>query len=155
MVMPLFFPFWHILYFAPFIVLCFYRCPFPNCLIWTFICGFIVDLFSAETVLGNYALNYCLTTFCLYRYRFHFFEDRFSTLPTMTFFFSSLSTLIQVIIFSIIGRPFSLTGSWVFQDLLLVSLQGALFAIVAFTIPFLIISYLKRRYLLFRLTRRK
>lgn len=155
MTMPLLFPFWHFLYFSPFIVLCFYRCTFVNCLIWTFICGLIVDLFSAETRLGNYALNYCLTTFCLYRYRFYFFEDRFSTLPTMTFFFSCFSTLIQVLIFSIISRPFSLTGSWLFQDLLLVSFQGAIYTIFAFTIPSLIISFLKRRYFLFRLAKRK
>lgn len=153
MVMPLLFPHWHLLYFVPFIVLCFYRCKLTSCLIGAFICGFIVDLFSAETALGNSALNYCLTTLCLYRYRYHFFEDRFSTLSTMTFFFSCLSTIMQVVMFSIASRPFALTGSWLFQDLFFTSFQSALYAIFAFKIPALIFSYLKRRYLLYRLSR--
>lgn len=153
--LPLFFPFWHVPIFAPFIVLCFYRHSMTSCLCWSFCCGFIIDLFSAETQLGNYALNYCLTTLCLYRYQFHFFEDRLSTLPTMTFFFTSLSTMIQIVIFQIISRPFALSWHWLFSDLLFIPFQAAICAGVAFVIPSLLLVYLKREYLLFRLSRRR
>lgn len=150
MSLPLFFPFWHALYFVPFLVLCFYRCPFIHALWWSLLCGFIVDLFSAETRLGTFAMNYCLTTFFLYHYKFHFFEDRMSTLPTLTFAFSCLSMLIQVVIFYAIGKSISLSWEWVINDLMAIPLQGALYAILAFTLPAWIATYLKTRYFLFR-----
>lgn len=153
MTLPLFFPFCHLLYFAPFLVLCFYRYSFVGCLWWSLICGFVVDLFSVETRLGTYAMNYCLTTLCLYRYRFHFFEDRWSTLPVMTFSFTCLSTLIQITIFYLISKPFVLSWEWVMNDFFLIPLQVAIYAIVAFILPSLVIAHLKRRYFLFSLLR--
>lgn len=156
LIFPLFFPFWHdILYFTPFIVYCFYRSSLIGCLWWSLISGFIVDLFSADTRLGNDALNYCLATFFLYPYRFHFFEDRLSTLPTLTFCLTCLSALIQVAIFYAISRPFALSWHWLFTDFLFVPLQTSLYAIFAFTIPSLLITYYKRRYLLFQISRKR
>jgi len=152
--LPVLFPFWHMLYFAPFIVLSYYRCSLSGCLWWSLICGFVVDLFSADVHIGNFAINYCLATFCLHRFQLHFFEDRLSTLPVMTFGFTSLSALIQVLFFSLINRPFALTWHWFFNDLLLIPLQAAIYAIFAFTLPSLMIRSFKRRYLLFRLSRR-
>lgn len=153
--LPLFFPFWHLLFFIPFIVQCFYRCSLTGCLWASLICGFIVDLFSAETRLGNYAMNYCLATFCLYRYRFHFFEDRLSTLPTMVFCFTCLSSLIQIAIFYTTSRPFALSLNWLFSDLMIIPIQTSLYAVLAFTFPSTLIIYFKRRYFLFRLFRRR
>ncbi len=155
MVFPLFLPSWHLLYFAPFLILCFYCYSLAGCLWWSLICGFVVDLFSAETRLGIYAMNYCATTLFIYRYQFHFFEDRLSTLPTMSFIFTGLSTLIQVSIFYVISKPFSLSWEWLITDLLLIPLQVAFYSILAFTIPFMIMKSLKRRYVLFRLNRRR
>lgn len=155
MLLPLFFPFWHVLYFAPFLVLCFYYRSLIGCLWWSIICGSIVDLFSADTRLGAYAINYCLTTFCLYRYKVHLFEDRLSPLPVTAFAFTCLSGMIQIGIFYIISKPFSLSWEWAFQDLLIVPLQVALYTVLAFIIPSLIITYLKRRYYLFRLNRNR
>jgi hypothetical protein len=154
MFLPLFFPFWHILYFAPFLVLCFYRCSLIRCLWWSFICGLVIDLFSAETRLGTYAMNHCLTTLCLYRYKFYFFEDRLSTLPAMTFGFSCLSMLIQFLILYLLHPFFSLSWKWIVNDLLLLPLEVAFYAFLAFTLPTLFLSDLKRRYLLFRWARR-
>lgn len=153
--LPLLSPFWHLLYFVPFIVQCFYRHSLNGCLWWSIVAGFIVDLFSADTRLGNYAMNYCLVTVCIYRYRFHFFEDRLSTLPAMTFCFSCLSAFIQIAIFYIISRPFALSWSWLFNDFLFIPLQTSLYAILAFSFPSFLLIYLKRRYLLFRIAKRR
>lgn len=153
--LPLFFPYWHPLYFAPFLALCFYSYSLAGCLWWSLICGFVVDLFSAETRLGICAMNYCATTLFLYRYQFHFFEDRLSTLPTISFSFTLLSTLIQIGIFTVISKPFSLSWEWLFTDLLIIPLQVALYSVLAFTLPFMIMNAIKRRYLLFRLNRRR
>lgn len=155
MLLPLLFPFYHLLYFVPFLILCFYRCSLINCLWWSLLCGLMIDLFSAETRLGTYAINYCLTTLCFYRYKFHFFEDRFSTLPTMTFGFTCLSTLIQVLIFYIMGKSFSLSWEWVISDFFIIPFQMVLYTLLAFTLPSFIVVYLKRRYFLFRLKKRR
>lgn len=155
MTLPLLLPFWHLLYFAPFLVLSFYRCSLVSCLWWSLSCGFIIDLFSADTRLGTYAMNYCITTYCLYRYKFHFFEDRLSTLPVMACIFTCLSTLIQTAIFIITSKSISLSWEWVMHDLFLIPMEVALYTILAFSLPLLIVKDLKRRYLLFRFARRK
>lgn len=155
MVLPLFFPSLHLLFFAPFLVLCFYRCPLSSCLWWALSCGFVIDLLSAQTRLGTYAMNYCLTTLFLYRYKFHFFEDRLSTLPIMTLGFACLSTLIQIAIFYTIGKPLSLSWEWMTNNLFFSPLQDALYAILAFTIPSLVISHIKRRSFFSMARRRK
>ncbi len=130
--LPLFFPFWHVPYFVPFLILCFYQSTFVGCLWWSLICGFIVDLFSADTRLGHYSMGYCLAILCLYRYKFHFFEDRFSTLPFMVYSFTFLIMLIQITIFSIIGKPFLISWDWIISDLLILPLQTSLYAIFCF-----------------------
>lgn len=134
------FPFLRLLYFVPFLVLSFYRCSLPHSLWWAIVCGFVMDLFSTHTPLGIYALIYSLTTAYLYRYQFHFFEDRLSTLPVMTFCFACLSTLIQIFLFSIMGHAISLSWNWFKHDVLWMPLQDALYAILAFTIPTLFFS---------------
>jgi hypothetical protein len=154
MLLPLFFPFLHLLYFPPFLILCFYRCSFVGCLWWALICGLIVDLFSSETRLGNYAINYCLTTLCFYRYKFHFFEDGFSTLPVMSSGFTCLSTLIQVGMFYLIGKPFILSGEWIINDLILIPVQMAIYAILAFSLPAWILSLMKSRHILFHIMKK-
>jgi hypothetical protein len=130
--LPLLFSSLHLLFFAPFLVLCFYRYPLPYCLWWALICGFIIDLLSSHMRLGAY----CFTSLCLYRYQLYFFEDRFSTLPVMTFFFSILSVLTHVCFSYFTGLPFTLSWSWLANDLLWMPIQNALYAIVAFTLPF-------------------
>ncbi len=153
MLLPLFFPFLHLLYFTPFLILCLYRCSLAHCLWWALICGGVIDLFSSETRLGNYAINYCLTIFCLYRYRFLFFEDGFSTLPLMSFIFTCLSMLIQIGIFYLIGKPFTFSGEWLISDLIVLPMQMAIYAILAFSLPAWMLTLMKRRYRLFRLTK--
>jgi rod shape-determining protein MreD len=135
-------------------MLCFYRCSLIGCLWWSVLCGFIVDLFSAEARLGTYAINYCLTSFCLFHYKIQLLEDRLNPLPIMVFGFTFLSTLTQIVIFYMIGKPFSLSWQWALQDLLIVPLQGVLYTVLAFIAPSFIIASLKRRYMLFRLHRR-
>jgi len=143
---PLLFPYWHILYFAPFLILCIYRHTFINCLWRAVACGTIIDLFSAETRLGIYALNYCIAVFFIYRFKKHFFEDKFRTLPVMTFCFSALSALIQVVIFWLMGKSFTLSWEWAASDLFFLPFQGAIYSLIAFSFPLLAYSNLVRRY---------
>ncbi len=155
MVVPFIFSSTTLIYFAPFIILTFYRCPFNRCLWWAFLCGLFFDLFSSQTPLGTYALNYCLTVFLIYRSKDHFFQDALSTLPVITFFFTCCSNLIQGFLFYALGLPFFFTWDWVKSDLFLVPLFTALYAILAFTLPSLTFSILSRRHRLFRLSKRR
>ncbi len=155
MCLPIFFPSLHLIFFAPFLVLCFYRCSLSQCLWWSLACGFMIDLLASQTRLGVYAFNYCLTTICIYRYKFHFFEDRLSTLPAMTFCFACLSTLIQAAIFYLTGKPFSISWEWIKNDLFLSPFQNALYAACLFTFPFVFMLHFKRRYSLFLTARRR
>lgn len=144
MILPLLFPFWHPLYFAPFLIICCKRRPLPVCLGWACACGLFIDLFSSYTPLGNYCLNYCLSTLCLYRYRWHLFEDRFSTLPLLTSCFACLSFLIQIGMFTITGKSFALSWKIVGDNLLWMPLQDAFYAILAFNLPYWGLASLKR-----------
>jgi rod shape-determining protein MreD len=156
MLIPLFFPSLHLLFFAPFLVRSLYQLSLPKCLWWALGCGFMIDLLSSQTRLGTYAINYCLVIVCLYRYRYYFFEDRLSTLPIMTFCFVFLSILIQAGIFYAIGKPFFLTWDWTENNLFSIPFQNSIYAGFAFTFPSLIISNLKRPvYLFFFNLRRK
>jgi len=140
----LFFSSLHLVYFAPFIVLIFYRCPLKQALWWSFACGMMVDLFLADTRLGTTALNYCTVTFFLHNTQFHFFEDRQSTLPVMTFFYSSLSNLIQGMLLTATGEPFHSSWSWVQSDLLFIPVKTSLFSLLCYNFPLSAYYHLKR-----------
>jgi rod shape-determining protein MreD len=148
MIIPIFFPSLYLLYFAPFLILSFYRYSLPHCLWWAFTCGLIIDLLSSQTPLGTYTINYCFTTICLYRYKFLFFEDRLSTLPVMTFCFATLSTLIQAGLIYFIGMSFSLSWQWVLSDLFLNAFQNAVYAGLAFSLPFVVVVRIRREFLI-------
>lgn len=153
--LPMLFPLWHILYFAPFIIVTFYRSTLNGSLWWSLLCGFIIDLYSADTRMGTYALNYCLTTFVLFQYKMHLFEKKFYTLFMMTFCFTILSTIVQTVIFLIIGKLFSLSLYWAVNDLIILPFQAGIYAVIAFAIPLHFIAQLKRRFALYRLTKRR
>lgn len=154
-ILPLLFSSASLVNFAPFLILCFYRFSIVACLWWSFLCGFIVDLYAADSRLGTYAFNYCLATLCLYRYKFHFFEDRLSTLPTMSFNFSFLFTLTQITIFYLFKKNFTLSLDEIFYSSLIIPLQTTLYTLFTFTLPYLIISSIQKKYSRFRFKRRR
>jgi rod shape-determining protein MreD len=133
--LPVFLPHLHLIYFAPFLAASFYRNTKIHSLWLAVLCGSIIDLFSAQTRLGFYALTYFLTVELLYSQQRNFFEDRLSTLPVMTFFFALISTIIQVILLNVFDVGIVLSMEWVKNDLILNPLCDALYAILAFTLP--------------------
>lgn len=130
-----------VLFFAPFLVYSFYHQTKEGSLWLALLCGLIIDLLSAHTRLGFYALNYCLTTNLLYRQKKHFFADNLSTLPIMAFIFSALSTLIQAILLYAFGQGMILSLDWIAIDLIWLPMLDALYAGIAFTLPSLLRGY--------------
>lgn len=135
LVFPILFPDWHLTFFAPFLILCFYRKTFLSSLWIALLSGLIIDILSAGAPLGIHATNYCLVTWLLYKQRLNYFEDSLSTLPILTGFFAITSTLVQVALMSFMDSSIPLSWQWVKSDLIKMPLWDALYALIWFTIP--------------------
>lgn len=132
---PILFPSLHVMAFAPCLVILFYQKPLLTCLWIASICGLLVDLLSSHTHLGLYALNYCLVTAVLYGQQRHFFADRPSTLPLMTLFFSTLSTLFQGVFLYIFEKENIFSWPWIAADLIVLPVLDSIYAFVCFLLP--------------------
>lgn len=132
LLMPVIAPSLRLLFFAPFLVISFYKKSFPYSLWCSFFCGLIIDLLSVQSPFGFYACNYTLTTAILYNQKRNFFSDHLSTLPLMTFLFSFTATILQVLFVYIFGNHVSLGLQWIFSDLFIMPGSDALFALLWF-----------------------
>lgn len=130
--MPVVTPSVRLMYFAPFLILLFYQKSLSYCLWISFFCGFIIDLLSVQPPFGFYACNYTLATAIIYNQKRNFFADHLSTLPIMTFLYSCIATLLEVIFINVFGMRISLGLHWIFSDLLVMPACDALFAFVWF-----------------------
>jgi rod shape-determining protein MreD len=133
-----------LLYFAPFLALCSLTFPFKNALYWAFAIGFLIDLLSSNVPLGTYTAIYCLSFSLLNRYRPPLFEESFLTLPFLVFCFSICFAIFQFAIFKLIGQSFSLTWKWVANELLIMPMKDAIYAIIFFRLPKLLTVHFAR-----------
>lgn len=131
---PALLPTFRLLYFSPFLILVYYQKPYSSSLWISIACGLILDLLASNVRFGLYALNFAMTAAIIYKQRWNFFADSFSTLPIMTFLFSFTSTVIQALLFYIFAKPIPLSLAWVFTDLLAFPALDAIFAVVWFLI---------------------
>lgn len=151
-VIPLCFPNTYLFYFAPFLVSLYYRHSRLTCVWISLLCGLVMDLFSVQTRMGIHSFNYCLTTWLLYPYQRHFFEDSIVKLPVMTFLFSEISTLVHIAQFMTFSHTFPFSWGWAAGDLLLMPMLDALYAGLLFTLPsFLLPKTRTRKTVLFTL----
>lgn len=132
---PVFFPSFPLTYFAPFLIIVYYKYSLSKSLWLSLLCGLSIDLFSSYPRLGISAINYCLTSAFLYHQKRHFFEDRLSTLPIMTCLFSFFSTFLQAIILSIFDNSINFSLYWIFTDLLIMPIIDSFYAFMLFTLP--------------------
>ncbi len=133
---PLYFPHLHLLFFAPYLVTCFYKQSRYSVLWKSLGCGLIIDLFSSTPLFGATTLNYCVTSLLLYRQRRNFFEDQTLTLPLMTFLFSSISSIITALLYLVFASKYTFSLRWIVTDLFEMPILDALYALVFFAIPF-------------------
>lgn len=95
--------------------------------------------------MGLYAVSFCLTTAVLYGQRRNFFADSLSTLPLMTYFFSSLSTLVQLLLLYSFGQGVMISWDWFLTDLIYMPALDALYAFSFFILPAVIFGRPQRR----------
>lgn len=123
-----------LVYFAPCLVLSFYYLSL-NGSIWCGIStGLLVDLFSSHSGLGLHAFTYALCVFLLYPLKFHLFKEKFSTLPLLTFCFSLILNLLQIL-FYFITTPLSLSLSFFLEEWIVFPFLNFLYALLFFKIP--------------------
>lgn len=137
LVLPAVFPFAKINFLIPFLVYLFYHTTQLQCIWWAALCGFIFDSLSSYSHFGIFSANYMLTAWILYKQKFRFFEDGLSTLPLMTFFFSVLSTCLQVFFLDLFGQKIVLSSGWIMNDLLWLPFLDGIYAALTLTLPLL------------------
>jgi hypothetical protein len=85
-------------FFSAPLVMCMYNAPLSLFLTCSFICGALQDCLLLSQRFGFVAISFVLTARMLYPARLYFFKDALSTLPIMTFLFSSISALISALV---------------------------------------------------------
>lgn len=143
--LPALIPNIHLLFFAPALIILYYKKPLVFCLWVSLFCGLLLDLLAGQHRLGLHAINYCLVTGLLYQQKRNFFEDSLTTLPIMTFFFAVLSTTIQVVLLYIFETGIAVSWEWVGIDLLIMPLFDAFYAFFFFTLPMAVLYKKVRR----------
>jgi rod shape-determining protein MreD len=132
---PALFPNCHLNFFVPFLVILFYQKPYHFCLWSAFSCGLFIDLLAAPTKFGLYATSFALSTVLLYQQRRNFFADSLSTLPLMTYLFSTTLTVLQVVLLMLFETDVRVTTHWFFTDLIYMPALDALYAFLVYQLP--------------------
>lgn len=123
-------------YFIPLLIRSIYLKPLQTCIWIAFYIGLCLDLLSSHSRFGIYTTNYVLTTYILFRVKQNFFEDSFTTLPVLTYFFSLTSTMIQILLLLLLDRySIHFTSQFIFTDLILMPLYDTIFTFCVFSIP--------------------
>lgn len=121
-------------YFSAFLVLVYYQKSYLSSLWISLACGLILDLLASNIRFGLHALNFTMTTAIVYKQRWNFFADSFSTLPIMTFLFSFTSSVLQALLLYIFAIHFPLSFQWILTDIFVLPILDALFAVIWFLI---------------------
>lgn len=135
LIFPVIWPTARFFFFVPFLVVSFYQSSYLQSLWLSLFCGIIVDMFSVHAFFGWNAFTYMLTTAILYPKRCYFFADRLTTLPLMTFFFSSIITLFLIFGAEILEGQKLLSWKFVYTDLIVMPIFDALYAFAWVVLP--------------------
>jgi len=138
----LYFPHWHLCALAPYLIVCIYRHTRKGAVWRAFAVGLLFDLLSPSTPFGTTPLIYCACAALLYRQKTNFFEDKLSTLPLMTFFFSVFANTLA----ALTSPTLHLTLSTFVTDCLALPLLDGVYALAAIALPFTITQKIRKLY---------
>lgn len=142
---PSIYPSLRLMFLVPFLVIACYQKTLSRTLWIALGCGLILDLLASYTRLGFYAINYCITLGLIYPQRKNFFADSMSTLPIMTFLFSSISAFIVAIMLYVLEMKNIFSPSWIFADMIALPAADAVFSFLVFILPSYILGKPQRR----------
>lgn len=126
---PLYAPHLHLIYFAPYIISCFYKYERFPALCRALFAGLIIDLLSSSPLFGMSSVSYCLATMAIYGQKRNFFPEKVTTLPIMTFLFSFISSASLALLFLIFGSNYVFSWRWLVTDLIEMPILDALYAL--------------------------
>lgn len=129
------FPQWKLTFFAPFLVIAYYKKPLETCLWLALGAGLFMDMMSSQRHLGIHALANVLTTAFLYPQKQHFFEDSLSTIPIMTFLFALIDTFFQIPLYTFFEQAIPLSRDGIIKDLLIMPMIDGFYGFLWFTLP--------------------
>lgn len=132
-------------FFPPFLIIACYKKPLSVCLWLALCCGLILDLLSSQTRLGLYPLSFCIVLVLLYNQKRNFFADSPTTLPIMTFLFSSLTAWVAIFLMYVIEIKSLFSWHWALTDTVLMPAWDALYAFCMFILPALLFGKRRRR----------
>lgn len=132
LVCPAVFPGMRLLYFAPFLIKSCYKSRQSQTLWVALLCGLSMDLFASGSRFGFFALTFLFATLFVCQLKRYFFKDRLSTLPVMTFLFSSALSILQLTLSLIFQRDLasvSFSWNWAWWNIVGLPACDALFAL--------------------------
>ena len=132
-----------LLAFVPWIAFSSLYCSPIKALWLSCIAGAILDLLS-EDPMGVHALNYCLTTWILLRWRNHFLYSDPLHLSLVSCAASFISTSLQWPLLFLFDRRVPFAGKWLFSDFLCMPIVDGLYALIWIAAPLLFYSKLQR-----------
>lgn len=141
--LPVRWPAVKIYFFAPLLIITYYQYSLLGCLWIALACGTLIDLLSVHAFSGLNALVYSAATYLFYPQRKHFFADRASTLPLMTFLFSMTAGSLLLLCASLLEGKQLFSWRLAIADLIVMPALDALYALVCFVLPMQLLKQLK------------
>ncbi len=141
----IFFPFFPLNTFAPFLAIVFYVVAFPRALWIALGCGLILDLLSSEFHFGVHAITLVTTTFFLYHQKRHFFEDKPIAISLLTILISSVATVIQLLYIALFDRGISFSAVSFLTDVMVLPCVDGIYGFLWFTCPMRLYIHLKKK----------
>lgn len=118
------------------LVISFYFVSKSAALWLSLLCGAFIDCLCSHARIGMTATAYILAALILYEYRLYFFKEAISTLFIMTYLFSCLSSLIEVMLYLFLSSsPFRPSFNFIAIDSFLMPLLDGAIAFLLFSLP--------------------
>lgn len=129
--------------FSPFFAVLYHRKPLHISLWIATLAGLLMDLGSADTRLGSYALIYSVTTLILQNKRHLFFEDKPLSMGIFTVCISIVATVIQWLLSPFLGKSIGFSLKLFYSDFIMMPLCDALYGFICIYCPTRLFSYIK------------
>lgn len=139
--------FCHVYTLIPLLVFSYYFFSFSACLLFSLGCGLFIDLLSIQMQVGSHSFVFFITTCFLYEQKKRFFSEKITTIPLLTFLFSSLSTFVLFCFSRLLYSSFRISFQSLLTDVFLLPLLDALFAFLFFVFPLRQIQRVGKKYM--------
>lgn len=120
---------------APFLVVCFYRLPFRQCLTLAFVSGLLIDLLSTQFRFGLFGVIHLLASALLYGQKKHFFEDRPLPFCLYTSLTSTFLSGLSLLAAKFSSMEMAISFPVLLSDLVFMPLIDGLYAFLWFVCP--------------------